>query len=231
MNTNQEVPINISEDIQKELESLFPSKEVKEEELLALSSHEDSTKIITEEQKNRLSGLGFENVVNVKKFNEKKDKTLKLSAEIEILKEVESIKNAFSTKLISYNQLCNICNKYDLYFASSSLFKGEIPHKNVKELEAFNFEKLRSNYRVLNPDANEGITTMVDAYKITTMIVAPINQFILENVLITRSREIVKFPTHNEKLKNSCNTDPIVLVPIKIHNEIFFVVVTYWNLI
>lgn len=221
----------LSEDLlsmQESFEEMF--KKSSENKHLILASHEETGKMITETQHDFLQGLGFNKVQNVEEFQTTKQELEKLGMTMETISQLEKIKRIFGKNIITYNNVCQLCEKYNLYFGSSSLFTGKIPMKNVKELEEFQFGTFSSHYCVVKGEENTSIVNGKQAMKAETMIVAPLNMFSLKGILITNSREIIKCSLSEVKPpKKECADDPIVLLPFRLNQQIYFIVVTHWD--
>jgi hypothetical protein len=218
------------EAIQAGLDEIF--KTSSEKKVLALQSHEDSSKTISSRQKDFLSGLGFEKTVNIKTFEENCKVLEKEGLTMSTIKELKEIRDLYGKNIIGYNDLCKLSIKYNLYFGDSTLFKGNIPMDNIKEMEDFPFQKFASHYNVLYTRNKESIIEGNISTSAKTMIVAPLQLFDLKNVLISESRELIKFNGKTSTCKPyPVADDPIVLLPFKLRatQEIFFIVVTHWD--
>lgn len=228
MNTEKKL---LSEDLVKMHESvddLF--KKTSEEKQLALAPHE--SEILTTEESNFLKGIGFFTTENVKEFEENKQHLESLGFTLEVINSLKRIKDKYNKPIISYNNVCDLCKKYNLYFGPSSLFTGKIPKENIQELKDFDFSTFCSQNMV--PESREGMSILNSIYTSNkTMIVAPLNLFVLKNVFISNSREIIKLEDHSVSAPKNCpSDDPIVLLPFKpIRNSdlLFFIVVTHWD--
>lgn len=216
-------------DIQAGFDEIF--KKSSETTQLALGSHEDSKKILTVQQRDKLVGLGFTNLANVEEFEENSRILEEAGATIEVVNGLKKIKTTYEKDIISYTNLVNLCKKYNLYFGDSSLFTGKMPEDNVKELNSFDFGKFYSQNKVISPYAGRSIVESYGSSGCKTMIVAPINTFKLQDVYIAPTREIIKMEGVNGKLKSPCGEDPIVLLPFLLggSKEVFFLVVTHWE--
>lgn len=216
--------------IQESFENLF--KESSEKKVLILESHEDAGKSINRTQYDVLQGLGLSNVTNIKEFEENEKTLQKLGLTMETINELAEIKKNFGKNIISYNNLCALCEKHDLYFGDSSLFTGNINPEGVKEIQAFPFSKFSSNYSVLECRAEESISNCNIGYKARTMVAAPSNMFKLKDVFIATSREVILFPPLKASFSKPSNAHtPIVLLPFKTKGlkEVFFIIITHWD--
>lgn len=197
-----------------------------------LSSHEDSTQMVNVAQVNLLSGLGFNSLQNVEEFKTHTKKLEELGLTTEAINILKKVKSTYNKDIISYNNLCDLAEKHNLFFGDSNLFIGKMPMENVKELASFDFGKFKSHYSCVYTNGSSVVEGSIAAVA-TTMVVAPLNEFKLKNVFISNSREVISLK--GSKIKNPLRKcpadDPIVLLPFKIGSigEVFFVVLTYWK--
>lgn len=102
------------------------------EEALAVISQENGK--VTEKGK-RLEAIGFSNVPEVKESKESEKKIIENREVADLVKEY-SIKYPLN-KFILEKDVKSICEKYSLVCGGINLFKGFVPEKNLKEIEAF----------------------------------------------------------------------------------------------
>ena len=218
--------------IEKEVGELFKSVEDKFPKTLALISHEQAKDELSPERASFVSALGFVNTKNMKQYEAKQEKLAQLGVEKETITQLKEIKKTYGKNIISYKQLSNLCKKHKLYFGPSELFIGTIPDKNLTELEVFNFDKFKSHYNSLESVQDTGILSKQRCHTSKTMIVAPSNQFKLQNVFISLSNEIIRLEGNKGRCKNSDSSDPIVILPFSTNasKEVYFVILTAWNL-
>lgn len=229
-------PLSSKPTIQEELLGLDSRlngvfKESADKKVLVLQSHEDSTNNINGTQKDFLEGLGFSSSKNVTHFMERRKTLEELGIKMETIDILSKIKETYGKTIITYSGLVALCQKYNLYFGCSSKFLGEIPMENVKEMQNFNFSTFTSHYTVLTQNNRESIIEMITSHRAKTMIVAPLNQFNLKDVIVSYSREIIPFDKQEVSPKNSEAQDPIVLLPFAVSGirEVFFLVLTHWD--
>lgn len=223
----------MSEDIQKiqeGFEKIFSESSDKKQ--LMLASHENSEATINGSQKNFLIDIGFQNVQNIKEYDTRVKELEEAGVKMSTIEFLRKVKEKYKKDIISYNSLCDLCKKYNLYFGNSRLFIGEIPMENIQELQDFPKEEFKSHYYII--DSTRNGTSVVEAnraYTFQTMIVAPITSFKLQDVIIAASRELISFDGLSSKYKSPCGEDPIVLAPFKNaeNGEIFFLVLTHWE--
>lgn len=217
-------------EIQESFNTLFESSANKR--TLVLQSHEDSNQCINPDQYNILQGLGLSNVANVKEFEDSQAHLKKLGLTLETIKELSEIKTKFGKNIISYNNLCSLCETHNLYFGDSKLFTGKIPPESIKDIQEFNFETFKSHYSVLESRPEESIVNCNMTHRAQVMIAAPSNMFKLKDVFISVSRELILFPPLKASFEKPSNAhSPIVLLPFKASatKEVFFIVITHWD--
>jgi hypothetical protein len=229
MTTKNEQLLGDISSFQENLDGMFAK--VAEKRQLTLQSHEDAEKTITGKQSNILSGLGFNEAKNMKEYQNNQAALRKAGLAMETIDELKKIKDKYGKNIIGYNQLSDLCEKHNLYFGDSKYFTGQIPMKNIKEIEEFPFSEFASHYTTLAARQNE---TIIDGTTSTTakaMIVAPLNLFKLNDVLISNSRELIDFKGIKSRCIFPCAEDPIVILPFKASGtkEIFFLIVTHWD--
>lgn len=215
--------------IQEGFDKIF--SESSEKKQLMLASHEDSGSSINAQEKNILLSIGFENTKNVEEFDKKVKELEEAGVKMATIEFLKKIKAKYNKDIISYNNLCVLCEKYNLYFGSSKLFIGKIPMENVKELAQFPLEEFKSHYYIVESRQGQSVVDLNRAYTAQTMIVAPITSFKLKDVVITASRELIPYEGVTSKYKSPCGEDPIVLLPFKNeeNGELFFLVLTHWD--
>lgn len=204
-----------------------------------------------------LLDLGFSNTTLAKKSLEyrvqKKNNDDKRSSYLHqskaIKENVDFYKNAFPFhKFILYSQVLQICEKYNLYLGSSSLYKGDIPKKNIEEMKNFPLQKYQSLISQCVPflSSIEPICSQLgntfstrprgDA-GIHPYICAPYSSFETKNT-DTVGKEIFSINKENGlinpfkfKIPKPEPKDPIVLLPVttKQLKQIGFIVVTKWG--
>jgi hypothetical protein len=229
MTTKNEQLLGDISSFQQNLDGLFNS--VSEKRQLVLQSHTDAEQSISDKQSTLLTGLGFDQTKNIKEYHATRDQLHKAGLAMETIDELKKIKDTYGKNIIGYNQLSALCEKHNLYFGDSRFFTGQIPMKNVREIEEFPFDLFASHYTVLAARHLESIVDGTSSVKAKAMIVAPLNLFNLTDVLISRSRELIDFKGVKSKCIFPCAEDPIVIVPFKAKgtNEVFFLIVTHWD--
>lgn len=215
--------------MQENLEILFQESAVKQQ--LVLGSHEDAEKTISTKQHDLLQGLGFSSTGNIQQFQENKKVLEKAGLTLGTIKQLKEIKDKYNKYIISYSNMAVLCAKHNLYFGDATLFTGEMPMKNVKELELFPFSEFGSNYSVVYARNGESIVEGNVSSSCKAMIVAPLNLFKLNNVFIADSRELIQFSGIKSKCIYPVAEDPIVVLPFKASStrEIFFLIITHWD--
>lgn len=229
MNTEKTPLLDDLEEFQGNLEILFA--QTAEKRQLVLQSHEDARQVITPDQNNFLQGIGFNNTENIKDFKENEAILQKAGVTLEVIDELKKIKTTYGKSIISYNTVCTLCEKYNLYFGDSSLYIGKIPMENIKEMQDFPFSRFASHYNTVYARTGESIVEGNIATSAHTMIVAPLNVFKLEDIFIANSRELISFKGVTAKCKAPFPMDPIVLLPFKVRatKEIYFLIITHWD--
>ena len=229
MTTKNEQLLGDVSSFQDSLDVMF--KKVSDKRQLVLQSHEDSDKTISAKQSGILTGLGFIEAKNMKEYQANQQALKNAGLAMETIDELKKIKDTYGKNIIGYNQLTTLCEKHNLYFGDSRFFIGQIPMKNIKEIEEFPFDLFASHYTTLAARHLESIVDGTISTNAKAMIVAPLNLFRLKDVMISNSRELIDFKGINSKCIFPCAEDPIVILPFKATgtNEIFFLIVTHWD--
>ena len=228
MNTEKNVLSDV-EDFQNHLGKLVEENQSKR--VLVLEAHSDAEKNINGNQYNLLQGLGFQQLENQKSFEAREKELTQIGLKTSTIQILKKAKETYGKSILSYNRVVDICKEHNLYFASSKLFTGKMPIKNVKDLQEFDFDSFKSHYNCMEADGTTTIIKCRLSASPYTMVIAPATDFCLQNVFISNSREIIKLQDHSETVYGGATDDPIVLLPFKINGtgEIFFLVLTYWN--
>lgn len=102
---------------------------------------EETNKILEEankkdsEKAQRLQSIGFINTAIVKDFEKIKQLSTEAEEKVKLMKEYQD--NYPNVKFITEEKVKEICNKYKLICVPVSSYKGNVPNKNLKEIESF----------------------------------------------------------------------------------------------
>jgi hypothetical protein len=212
-----------------------------------------------------LSKLGFLNIDLVKKVSEfETDKRTISHQKTVFINESKIIKDVVTFyqktfpfyKFILYSQVINICEKYNLYLGHSSLYKGNIPKKNIEEMKNFPFNVYNSssferyipylhhmpNEPLCNCDLNHyanqyGYNGNGNNSSINTYICAPLNSFDEINIktvgkeLYRKSSDEVSLNPFKFKFVKPAPKDPIILLPVRVEElkQLGFIIMTKWG--
>lgn len=140
-------PKEVVEKIHAEFDSAYEREQAAMQKLI--DGLEIPTEVEVEQRASRLKALGFENaevVRQAQKFEEKRKtiETERLSL-FESAKKMKMYQEAYRfQKIISFKELQRICKKYGLIYAPVSAYKGDVPDKNITEIE--NAAKVRYDH-------------------------------------------------------------------------------------
>lgn len=225
-------------------------KKIADERKKEAKSLKDPKKVDFLDDAEFLEDIGFQNVSivgeknNYKKSVEEvaKERTQKSQISEYISENITFFSNIFPFhKFILYSQVIQICEDYNLYLGPASLFKGDIPKKNIEEIKNFPFDIYKSpdfgkmiTFKVDQPICNqpEGFSHLSDNSLV--YICAPIKEFNRKNTNIT-GKEIYKnkFELNPLKMRMPMKMikDPIVLLPVRTKGlrEPGFIVITKWG--
>ncbi|MFA5152712.1 MAG: hypothetical protein WC554_09150 [Clostridia bacterium] len=186
--------------------------------------------------------LGKGKIVNLKTANENEAKAIK-----EI---VERYRQLFPFhKFILYSQVINICEKYNLVFAPSEMYKGDIPAKNITELKKFDFTtykntsgKIKPEISSMKPICAQNLSAHgYDSEYFNLFICAPHDEFIVDKNTMQVGKELYHCDSEFNMNPLSFITkleltpkpkDPIILLPVTAFElgQIGFIVVTKWGI-
>lgn len=104
---------------------------------------------------NDLKGLGFHNTKEVKRGQQEYDTLNSAKVENEKKKELIEAITYFSQKyphykFITEDSVKKICNKYGLVYGEVSRYLGEVPDKNIKDMQRFKVDHEDKNYTCTN---------------------------------------------------------------------------------
>jgi hypothetical protein len=194
--------------------------------------------------------IGFNNVPVVKEindlnsFNKKilltKEKIIQKNTNLSFV--VSKYKKSFPEyKFILLSQIYNICEKYNLYIAHSSLYKGNIPQKNIDELKRFPFDEYFNEKYYFYIDKSKPLCDQINnnsSKYIKYYICASYNDFLIDKNTHIIGKEIFKNEKYEKPsfklLKPKKVPDPIILIPVNISpipttTDIGFLVNTKWG--
>ena len=250
---------NIKEVIPEEpkitIEEIHEAFYNKVDELLAMCQiQKDESSEIEEliKKHDRLSKLGFSNSSIAKKCEYEKKRIEGIKRENQSKQNLINVISYFKQKYPHYKFISTagvneLCKKYGFIYADASFYKGNIPDKNLKEMENFKIEKedktyikidrgMRRNredltdwadYKFYADSRQRTVNNFLSPYDVQItfgtkpfQVVATKDEFHIENMEL-KGYELKRKPVVDE--------DPIVLQPV-CHNSIHgFLIVTAWG--
>lgn len=234
-------PKNISEVIEEIHHTFYTEVDrLLSEAKISNSLHTDKQELIN--KCNRLKQLGFSSAQEVQegeKEIERLDQLQKINENKADL--IEAI-NYFSTKypmykFITENSVKNICQKYNLIYASVGRYTGTIPNENLKHIENFRIQKedklyiekcnylfsAREDYvsyeNSICSECSDFLGSYYSYFEAPLEIVAPLKDFNTEGM------ELKDF-----KLSKVEIPDPIVLQPVFYKRNKYYLIVTAWGI-
>jgi hypothetical protein len=207
-----------------------------------LMQSEEPTEEVYSDKIDKLKGLGFNNVREVREYDSKK---IIYSEEIHKKTFLKNKANAINAdvsyysriypfhKFIYYSQLIPICEKYNLVLGSVEFYNADIPKKNSEEIINFDYDKC-NNKLFFNKDKplfNQ--TYYIENRNKKLYICAPKLDFV--KGLTQIGIEVYRGSYTKISLKSYLEPkpkDPIVLLPVKtsLDKQIGFIVVSKWGL-
>lgn len=201
-----------------------------------------------------LSSLGFSNSQTIVKATNVTSDKRKMTYDLQNLQklqiQINEVKMKYPYKIISYGQIINILEKYNLYISRSENYIDIMPEENAKQIvnysnifkNMFNGARAKDNLILGNiADSHKPICAQyiyeLNRQLFNYFVCAPHEMFKKANDRFIVGREIFYNPNMLIKYKHVPTTvvlDPIVLHPIWIDNPIakmlkLFHVVTAWG--
>lgn len=195
----------------------------------------------------RLRKLGFKAAKAVSETDSDRTKISEISAENAAKKDLKKAINYFSTKYPQYKFITEksvkrICQKYGLIYGDVSKYIGDVPEKNIKEIEDFKINENDYCYEIMIlrystwgskrrkgyynkqnlPETSYSLSIRYteEARKCALEIAAPKSDF------NTRGMEIEDFEL-KEKVEIP---DPVVLQPVYWNGKKHYLIVSAWGL-
>jgi len=187
----------------------------------------------------RLEKLGFINTKNSDLAREESKRLQELQVENSKKQELKEAILYFSNKyplykFITEDSVRKICEKYNLTYGEVGLYRGDVPDKNLKEIENFKVDKEDLFYRYSDNHRGTHKTNycyeeiklklddkwdnITDRYKLPLEIAAPLKDF------NSSGMEVKNF-----KLSKIEIPDPIVLQPVLYKRTKHYLIVTAWG--
>lgn len=154
----------------------------------------------------KISKSGFQ-TNKIKSLKEKKEDSESLADSLEAAK---YFRGKYSYPFITKESIIKLCKKYHLVFGDAYRFIGEIPDKNLRDIESFEIEE---KDKALNP-----LTTLNIMRPKEMMIAAPHQEMNLTGA------EVHEFEVIDIK-----QDDPIVFQPVKYEGVEYYLIVTAWG--
>lgn len=182
-----------------------------------------TTEEIAVDKSNRLSKLGFHNSLAHEKAEPVRQALAEDLGKNELKEAIEYFSNKYHQyKFITEDSVKTICDKYNLYYGSVKYYIGDVPEKNLIEIENFKVDDKDMYFverypwvRLLSYSEYEGNWWKLDREGF--VIAAPITDFKLDDAMITDRKISFSVP------------DPIVLQPVMYKKKTYYLVVTAWG--
>lgn len=197
---------------------------------------------------NRLKALGFNQAKLVSEAEQEQQRLDKLKKEnsekMELIEAITYFSEKYPNyKFITEESVKKISSKYGLVYGEVGLYKGNVPEKNIEEIEKFKIDEEDELYIKETVDINNlglglnmfSLATIskkdiptetkypynisVKFYKAPLEIVAPVADFDMTG------KEVKDF-----KIQDVPVPDPIVLQPVIFNSKKYYLIVTAWGL-
>jgi hypothetical protein len=187
----------------------------------------------------RLEKLGFKNTKDSDLARKEKQRLNDLQVENSKKQELKEAILYFSNKyplykFITEDSVKKICEKYNLTYGEVNFYRGDVPDKNLKEIENFkvdkedlvyryydtytNLERTNYSYEEIKSKLDYKWVNDTDRYKLPLEIAAPLKDF------NSSGMEVKDF-----KLSKIEIPDPIVLQPVLYNHTKHYLIVTAWG--
>lgn len=197
----------------------------------------------------RLKSLGFTNskeannafaekirVCNIESENEQKDK---------LIRAINYFKSKYPLyKFITEDSVKKICEKYNLIYSTVDRYIGEVPDKNLKDIENFKIQNgdcayIRTTTFNYLSETNRTVdySDYLDYLKNKKNIISPLSMPV--RVTFRKSKLEIAAPKSDFNLKDSelrdfklgdkHIPDPVVLHPVMFENTQYYLIVTAWG--
>lgn len=210
----------------KEIHTAFNEEVIRLLESCNIKIAEDINEELIKKQK-RLERLGFD----CTSISEKAEEEIKKSNKIEQINKknkeiVEAIKY-FQVKYPMYKFITKesvekLCEKYGLVYGPVDCFIGNVPDKNIEDMEKFHIDDEDKAYHSRFKDLGYTNYQSAIGHREAVMfeIVAPITDFDVDSLKLN------KFKLERKPVVKD---DPIVLQAIRFANSTFYLIVTAWG--
>ena len=234
--STKELIEEIHETFYTEVDRLLESAKLKE-------SEESNIPEITDKGK-RLSALGF---VKTQIHQEYQNETNRLNIaknNNKIKDEIIEAINYFTQnypqyKFITEESVKKICERYGLIYSTVDRYKGDVPEKNLQEIENFSIKEKDTLYyfRIFSSPFSNSITItgteeelnfQYRTYKNSSRYISEVNKCLLEIAAPPSDFDTKGLEIKNFKLQEI--PDPIVLHPVTYKNKKYYLIVTAWGL-
>ena len=190
----------------------------------------------------RLKKLGFvlvESIIEVKKEQQRLFELEKENIEKQALKKaIEYFSNKYPLyKFITEDSVKRICEKYNLVYGEVQYYKGDVPDKNLKEIENFKIDEKDKLYllRYISLYSDKLDTSRYIGYnEITTNhttknFPTKICEASLEIVAFSKDFNLTDEMIIDFKVSKINIPNPIVLQPVLYNRKKYYLIITTWG--
>ena|SRR6478735_1201034 len=192
---------------------------------------EDNIELI--EKSKRLEKLGFTNSKEVKILKDFKNISKNTKEKLELQSTIlYFLKKYPNYKFITTESIQRLCKEYNLYFDSIEKYQGEIPEKNLRDIENFKVSDDDSTF-IFKLRCTEFLYhNKIDIESFFSDRSLLFDDCIKKGFFIKRNLSIVApsedFNIKKDKVVNGFE-DPIVFYPICKNNKIYYFIITAWG--
>jgi len=178
----------------------------------------------------KLNLLGFNNTIHHKNILDYKNQIywLKLNHEAFVYFNSKYPLHKF----ITFKNIIDLSNKYNLDLGDFSQYIGEVPDKNIEEINSFKIDEIDTGFEVGIYFQRNGVKKYNTAEEINTLLNTDYKDY--RNTPHKLATKLPKFQivaSHHLMSKSDKKDidDPIVVSPVLYKSNLFYIIVTAWG--
>lgn len=192
------------------------------------------------EKGKRLANLGFTNAKSVQESKDEQARLDKLQQENVEKKRLADAISYFSNKyplyrFITMDSINRICDKYGLKWGEVYLYEGEVPDKNLAEIENAKIDETDIAYSANSEYSNSKVFMSAKDYKNYREASSNYHRYYGFNELgfiIAAPRKDFRADTaerDNQIIEKPAPLDPIVMKPVMFQNKVYYLIISAWG--
>lgn len=178
----------------------------------------------------KLNPLGFNNTAHHQKILDYKNQIYWLKLNNEAFLYFNSKYPLY--KFITFKNIIELNNKYNLVLGDFSQYLGEVPDKNIEEINSFKIDENDTGFEIFPYFERNGVKKYNTAEEINTLLNTD-----YKNYRSSPHKLATKLPKFqivaSEHLMSKSNKkdidDPIVVSPVLYKSNLFYLIITAWG--